>query len=223
MMESTVGARINTLLMLKFSSGSFLVDSGDFGQTVSMVGTVVDQASGRYGRCAEAAADGSAYLTIPSAAFDFGEEPFTIECFFRKAETIRTASIMGHYLATGNKRGWSLAAAFNSNTMNWRYSNNGTTLFTDSFDITTAAWHHAVLERNANGDIRSYFNGAMVNKRSAFGTLFFPSDLPLEILRYNGTNATGTRVDEIRIIKGLALYNSDAGYSNPPAEYGALE
>jgi len=88
-------------------------------------------------------------------------------------------------------------------------------------DVTTTGgtlaantWGRVCLEKNTSGTIRIYIGGVMRAKSTpADSVLLSASDLILHIGQSNGNPPQNIYTDTMCITKGLALYDSDAGYT----------
>lgn len=82
--------------------------------------------------------------------------------------------------------------------------------------LAADTWQHIVIEKNASNKLRFYVDGAMIDSVTlGAGTGgMLTSSSTLKIGPY-GAGATLHWMDECRITKGVARYDSDSGYTVP--------
>lgn len=215
------GAR--TELLLKFSDGQFLTDDSPQKHTITAVaganGAWTSNASGKFGHCAESVASGNGgALHGPASIVNFGAQPFTIEFWGRRSESLRTFAPFGHW-STG-KLGFGIDM-INFNAPRLFLSNTGTSIqatVTLSGSIPNAQFNHWAITRDAAGTVRAFVNGTLRGSAVEFGEIFWAEDVPFRIGAIGGTTSTGSRIDEFRVTKGKALYTEAF---TPPGEYTA--
>jgi hypothetical protein len=94
----------------------------------------------------------------------------------------------------------------------WREITGGTAL-------STSAWTHVRVDRDATGKVRLYKAGAMVASYAYAGEFRqIAQSLNIGIFT-DGSGDYNGYMDEIRILKGVAACGSDSGYTPPTAAY----
>lgn len=214
----------STELLMKFDeSAPPWFDNGPKAQTITPVAgsvALTSTASGKYGRAMLASGTNDSYLQLDPEVVNFGTRPFTVEYWGWRDETLRNGPCLGHYQSTGNKRGWmmdwGLSAAPRLLT-----SVDGVAIVTKtSAGLTNGVWHHFAFCRDASGEYRFFTDGIKRGTTGSFGPstpIFFDPATPFFIGRANNTITSGSRMDELRILVGKALYTDDAGFT-PPGE-----
>lgn len=196
-------------------SASFVDETG---KTITAVGSAqVDTAQSVFGG-ASGLFDGSGdFLTLADdPAWSFGDGPFTIELFVRHSTKNDTTT----YVTQWND-GWAFYIEGGQLKMRVIFFGGSLSDFVYTWAPTLGQWYHVCVERNAAGLARFYIDGVMVaSDPSAIGGLLRDSGSGLAI------GAIGTlglfpaydfsgHMDELRITKGVARYNSNAGFTVP--------
>ncbi|RUU73918.1 hypothetical protein EOD00_39390, partial [Mesorhizobium sp. M7A.T.Ca.TU.009.01.3.1] len=111
-----------------------------------------------------------------------------------------------------------------SNQQDVAYSSNGTgtnNLIGASGGVPLTTWKHLCFERSGT-KLRLYADGVMENSASSIGSsALFDSTAVLAIgMRSTSTTAGfNGHLKELRITKGVARYNNDAGFTPPSAAF----
>ncbi len=94
-------------------------------------------------------------------------------------------------------------------------------LTTTSAGITTTnTWYKVTVEKNTSGVVRIYVGGTMRLKNTPIDSSLFASSTLTLVTNGGGNNAPQeTYIDNVRITKGVALYDSDAGYTPATAAF----
>jgi hypothetical protein len=164
-----------------------------------------------------------------SADWDFGSGPFTVEAWTRN-----TNFASNHRPIVGQGVGWGAGATDNA----WMFGHNDSTgrpifrarvvttertLLSTATAPTVNTWVHMCAERNAAGKLRLYQDGVMVASDSTNFTGAFSACT--QVLEVGAQSIGGLkramvgRMDELRIIKGYAVYDNDAGFTPPVAAF----
>ncbi|WP_167391601.1 LamG domain-containing protein [Mesorhizobium temperatum] len=163
------------------------------------------------------------YLTTPdSEDFNFGTGDFTIEMFARTAATANSNYLLVHAGSSPNiSYIWRCNAA-NQQDVVW--STNGTSTFNlvgASGGVPLTSWKHLCFERSGS-KLRLYADGVMETSSTTIGAnaLFNSSAvLAIGMRSTSTTNGFNGHLKELRITKGVARYNSDAGFTVPIAAF----
>lgn len=214
----------NVVLRLTFDSN--LTDYSDSAHATVYSGTF-DYVAGQFGNAIRnGGAGGSGGLAnsvsvTDDGDFSFGSGDFTVEFWVdRSSGGGFTSAAVGTSNGSGF-RAWSVGITQSGN-LAVRLSANGTAYVINQTSIVSLAagtLHHIVLER-AGTALRVYANGTMYYKGTLTGALHAGSGT----LRINGAelfNNQGAagRIDDLRITKGVARYNSDSGLTVPTEAY----
>jgi hypothetical protein len=172
------------------------------------------------------------------ADWTLGTSDFTFETFWRPADATSvttTQAIFSHYNATGNQRGWTLRYEGGAGTkvLTLYGSSDGTavtTVASGAWTPTAAQWHYICVERSGN-TFRLYTSAAGSGGAAPTGTAsmlvkttnaisFFNSTAPFRLSgEANTTIRMDGYIDEIRLTKNVARYNTDAGILIPTAVF----
>ena len=155
------------------------------------------------------------YLSIPTdAGFQFSTGDFTIEMWVKTA-TATTDVLLDYYTAA--QPGWQLAIT--GGVLQWYTT---AVIKTGAIAVNTDAWVHIAIVRSA-GYLNFYIDGVADGAAVAHTTNL---NYATSILGIGGQVATRSAtydyagyIDDLRIIKGLALYTAD--FSPPTAELTA--
>jgi hypothetical protein len=95
-------------------------------------------------------------------------------------------------------------------------------LDTPTSSITTGAWYHVAIDSNGT-KVRLYINGTPIVSQTPTSTT--AGQPPLAVIL--GRDLLGGRsfngwLDEVRITKGIARYNTDSGFAAPTAAFPRL-
>lgn len=179
----------------------------------------IDTAQFKFGACAGLFAAGSSTCRFPwadDADWHFGSGDFTIETFIRFS-TVGNMGFMSQAGAFAGQVSWWLQRW--SGNLEFGYSADGTatTAFTRAWTPVIDTWYHIVAER-AGGVLRLYVDGAMLGAAGAIAATLHDSTQSLWVGNVNNVSFSGW-LDETRISKGVARYNSDGGYTVPTAAF----
>lgn len=212
----------NVVLRMTFDSN--LTDYSDSAHATSYGGTY-DYVAGQFGNAIRnGGAGGSGGLAnsvgvTDDGDFSFGSGDFTVEFWVdRSTGGGFTSAAVGTSNGSG-ARAWSVGITQSGN-LAARLSANGTAYVINETSIVSlpaGKLHHIVLERSGTA-LRVYANGKMRYKGTLTGSLH-PGSGTLRINGaelFNNQGAAG-RIDDLRITKGVARYNSDSGYVVPTA------
>jgi hypothetical protein len=160
------------------------------------------------------------------ADWTLGAGDFTIEMFIQLDDGATGIFPVTHYNATGNQRAWLIA--FGGTTFQFQATASGsvaaTVIATETFTPTNGAWYYICVERSGN-TFRLYRGtpggtASMVASGTNSMTIFDST----ATLRINGVNggggtALGMFIDELRITKNTARYNTNTNYPVPTAAF----
>lgn len=193
-------------------------DESPVAQAVSVFGAAqVDTAIKKFGtgslKCAVAGTD---YVQVPdNVVFTMGNGDFTMELWWQPQAT------GSHYIMGQGSSGgfaWN-GLAIESNSQRWLQRDFVEVYETTSaFTPTLGQWYYLVMERS--GSIaRLYRDGIMVRKVTIGAGALTDATDPWRMGLFWPGNGTQAHLDEVRVTKGIARYNSDAGTPVPTAEF----
>jgi hypothetical protein len=161
-----------------------------------------------------------------NADWTLGSSDFTVEMFVKLDNGASGGALLTHYNATGSQRAWILN--FDGATFNFQATASGSvgvsTLVTGAFTPTSNTWYYICVERSGT-TFRLYTgtpggSATMLAKATSSMTIF-DSTATLRINGQNGGTGSvlGMNIDELRMTKNTARYNTDAGYAVPTAAF----
>jgi hypothetical protein len=148
---------------------------------------------------------------------DSNSDQFTVECWARFSSiSIYNCTLVGlRYNPGAAQLAWSLDTIATS--LAFSFSTNGSTWT----QITSSDWYHFAVDKDATGKIRLYQNGTMVASATpADSSIHHVGAIALTIgdNPYFGDSMNGW-LDEVRISKGVARYQTDRGFTPPTAAF----
>lgn len=158
----------------------------------------------------------------------FGDGQFTVEMFYKPNTDTNTYKLLcGVFNAAANQKSWGIFHDTSSiaNALVFLVSVNGTTTntamaATPGFNLNgTSPFRHVAVDYNGS-KYRMYCDGVMIDSNSTPRNLFASTAL-FTIGDQSPGNVNPNRgwIDELRITKGVARYNSDAGFTVPASAY----
>lgn len=203
------------LLHLNGTNGSTsFPDSSIHAQAATAVGNAqISTAQSKFGG-ASAIFDGTgdAITVAADAEFEFGTGDYTAECW------IYATTVSTNYRAAisfGNSTsGPCFYAMANTTGKPTFYGASGVGLFNHQTALTANTWHHLALVKQS-GFHYIYLDGVKSTSSASYGPSM-PTGTPVIIGASTSAGAEGLigYIDEVRLVKGLALYTADF---TPPA------
>lgn len=224
--ESAGGGAGEVELLLGFNGsngGTSFLDEGRRVRGVTFTGNVnTSTAQSKFGG-ASAYFDGSGdgLFVAPGPGLLFGTAPFTIEFWFRPQRvTTLQALICQRFGDTGTTMAWSVYHLANSKVEFICYINDTTSInmvSTTSPPVNT--WTHVAVDRDALGTVRLYINGVMEDSEVSITNIRdYRKPISIGMRGETGLPYQGY-IDELRIIKGEAIYGTDAGFTPSAAPF----
>ncbi len=159
--------------------------------------------------------DGANYAS--SVDWNFGSSPFTIECWVNPSAIGANEYLFGWGTFAG-PLSWFLYI-HSSGVAQFIASFDGLTAavtpFTTGFPLSTGTWFAVAVDKGASNKVRIYLNGVMRGNQTGVSTAFFDaSPVPFSIGRETAITALlNGFIEDIRVTKGVARYDSDSGYT----------
>lgn len=182
----------------------------------------LDTAQARFGSSSLRVDGTGDRVTFPSSTdFDFGSEPFTIECFARWS-SLSTASetLVAKWNATLSEKSWSLLVDTSTNTLQLLLSSNGSTTVTkvnESFTPSLNQWYHV----SASFDgvtYRVFVDGAQLGSGDTTAVALHVNTGVLSLGdQADGADPFDGWLDSVRVTKGEALYV--ANFTPPSVDF----
>lgn len=212
-------------LLLHFDEADGSTTTTDFSPNsvpMTFVGNAqIDTAQSRFGGASLLLDGAGDRLTAPTAdIWHFGLEAFTVEAQVRFNGAVTNQAFFGKWLG-GNS--W------------FFYIESGQLMFrcwdgTALRDLAVAwvpgtnIWYHVAADRTGDGTLRLYIDGVMVAKSTTYTHNIPASTEPFVIGAIGNTNTFPAYdfngwMDEVRILRGIAAWATDAGFTPPTAAY----
>jgi hypothetical protein len=189
-------------------------------------GSQLDTAQFKFGT-SSLSVTGTLPLVVFSNSSDFdlsdsNSDQFTIECWAR---------------FTGFNTGYNSLVSRALGPINWRFAafDNGALLFQSSSDgstinvdvrsagaiLTTGIWYHLAVDKDSTGKIRLYRNGVPVGSSTPLDSSIHHAgtiNISIGSVGFGGSAVNGW-IDEVRVTKGVARYQTDASFTPPTAPF----
>lgn len=153
-----------------------------------------------------------------SADWAFGTGAFTVELWFRvKSAWTNGWGLIGKY-TTGGSGKWGLQIS-TAPAFYWYYSSGAAYTFALEATPRPDVWYHVAICRDGSGNLRCFFNGEQRGSTTADSTNYSDTSLPVVLGEYRNENYDQNfngEIDEVRIIKGSALYTTDFQVPDEP-------
>lgn len=163
----------------------------------------------------------SQYVSIAdSDDWNFGSGDFTIECWAKMDTTSSNMMLLSQWGDGGSNGSWALQTNYSTNRLHFYYSTNGSGEVGVYSDITIDTnWHHYAATRSGNS-LYIFFDGVLKNTTDVTGVTFYNSTRSLNIGAYkDGGFLFDGLIDEVRIIKGEAVWTSNFTPASLPYGY----
>jgi hypothetical protein len=155
----------------------------------------------------------------PSTDWDFGNSPFTVECWVQFISTTNQQQFFGIW--SGSDKYWNFSKTATGQ-LSWHITTDG---FTDiavvdaAWGPTTGVWYHVAVDWDGI-KTRAYANGVMLGSDSTSRTIAAsqPGGFPLGVTGYFVFPAN-VFLDELRITKSVARYATDTSFPVPTAAF----
>lgn len=219
---SVTPVAITASLLMHFdgSNGSTtFTDSSENNASVTPFGDAAISTAEKQFGSASGRFDGAGdYLSIPAdSSLNFGTGDYTIEMWVRFDAVGAGNQFLGGQWSSG-QYAWSLAIygsvlAFSPGSNG---SNQAGFVFTDA--PTAATWHHIAITRHA-GVRRHFLDGVFAGSDSDPHNMISTSDLVIGQNGDGGGSYLSGYIDELRIVKGTAIYDTDNDFTPPSAPF----
>lgn len=195
------------------NNGTSFVDSAT-GLTLTRYSAWTTTAKSKFGGASGAFVDAAAYLKT-QGSISFGTEDFTIEAFVNPANHATSSLwrwIVGNSVPASWSGGWVLYMGANGRLS---FYNNGAQL-TSNLYASAGNWHHVAVTRQAG---RLYFFLDGIKDSTSYDLSNAPvvnSNTRQLTVGGDGTLTTNGYLDDVRIVKGAALYTTNFTPLNAP-------
>lgn len=192
-----------------------IVDESPLAQTVTVNGAAqISTTTPKFGTGAlRCTVPGTDFVQVPdNAGFAYGNGDFTMECWWMP--------IVGgnHYIMGQGSAGGFVWNGLMVESGLLQFGNRDFSNPQTAFSPTANQWYLLCVER-ASTVIRLYIDGVMGVKATVGTTALTDATDPFRVGEFFPGFGTNARIDEVRVTKGVARYNSDGGYAVPTAAY----
>ena len=206
---------VDAVLLAHFNgtnTSTTLTDSSLFGRSIVAVGTAqISTAQSKFGG-ASALFDGSGDFIATSGSISLSHlstDDFTIE-FFVRFTALSPVILITKSSGTGAYP-WQIYLDASNKIHARGVGVDGVSMVFDiasATTVTSGAWHHVALTR-AGSSFRLFLNGALEASASSASPLYNDTTTQIYIGAYGtGASSLSGNIDELRILKGLALYTA---------------
>ena len=221
----------NTLVMLNFNGtngATTTTDSSSYGRTVTFKpSTTLSDSQSLSGGTSLLVGNTNGGITIPnSSSLDLGSDDFTIEMFIRPTNDFNYPSVI-EYRNTGSFGGWVLFVDNDGSDTYLRFiaSSNGSSanivnLGDPLKPYTPSAWQHIAVCRQS-GVFSLFMAGNRIGSIAGAGSIYSDTNQILRIGNNNTGQALVGFMEDVRIVKGQALY-SGATYTVPASPLSVI-
>ena len=153
-----------------------------------------------------------------SSAYDFGSGDFTIEAWVYQTAAAGSAAADRHPIVArmqaATDRSWHVGIVESSGAqaLQFSFTTNGSSSTQYEFggDVTINTWHHVAVVRNGS-TVTCYLNGTALGTTGNIGTSSIYAGYSNLTVGYRGLSGQYFQgyIDDLRIIKGYALYTSN--------------
>ncbi|BCG94363.1 LamG domain-containing protein [Mesorhizobium sp. 131-2-1] len=168
------------------------------------------------------------YVSIPDSIdwklASSNSDQYTIEFWFNPHGNVGGGSwLFGH--GDFGDWGWDIDHTQSSgatSALSFNYSSNGSSRTTHDFlnlTISLDTWHFVAISKNSSGKIRAWLDGTLLGSYTPADSSINNSTKALEIGRFIGVTNANSRLDEIRITKGVCRYDVDTSITVPTAAF----
>lgn len=162
---------------------------------------------------------GDRITAVDSEDWNFAAGAFSIDGWFRFDGGVTNQAFMGQW---GGTNAWFYY--IEAGNLLFRANSSGNRDLSVAWVPSTGVWYHVAADRNASGVLRLYIDGVMVAKDAAYNWTIANGSQPFVIGAIGNSNTFPAYdfngwVDEVRVVKGVASWDNDAGFAVPTAPY----
>ena len=191
------------------------IDESPYAHTLTPTLATVSTTSPKFGTgSASFTAGAAARIDVGNAThFQFGADQFTAEAWgYFTAAPSATHAVLSQFASSFNL-GWFFG--FLGGSLSFFYSTSGSNnpSVGASYSPTLNTWIHLAADRDASNVLRVYVNGSVIASATVSSTFFASTQLARIGNDGNFNRPFPGRLDEVRVVRGTALY---AGSFTPP-------
>lgn len=219
------GPAVDLVLMADFDgadAATAFTDQSTHGQTMTFVNQAqLDTAQQKFGT-ASALFDGTTdSITVPMTAgllFDLLNGDCTIEFFYRANTSAGGDALIG--VESSSEFQWQILQSNNNLFMQWSTNGTGWSFLDSGHNITDAVWHHIAMVRNGN-DLDIYMDGVKGTATQDMTAITVHTPASGTVLTIG--SSTDGWIDDLRIVKGLAVYTANFTAPTKPHTFAKTE
>lgn len=194
-------------------------DLSSFNRTITAVGNAhISTAQAKFRRSSlRLDGTGDRITAADSEDWNFAAGAFSIDGWFRFNGGVTNQALLSQWTGTN---AWLFF--INSGNLVFRANSGGDRELTVAFTPSTGVWYHIAVDRNAAGVLRMYVDGVMVAKDAAYTWTIANGSAVLAVGAIGNTGGShdfNGWIDEVRVVKGVASWDNDAGFAVPTAPY----
>ena len=163
---------------------------------------------------------GSEYSVFTGDYSIAANEDFTIDFW---ANTTNPNAVNCPLMMQNSSSGWTLMTYLNNTGAGGASLmfaiNTWDPIYRAQADVASGEWAHCAVTRSS-GDIRAWINGSFIGKKTNSGAVAATRLVIGTDLQYGSpANMLYGKIDEVRFVKGTAVWNSDSDFVPPTAPY----
>lgn len=214
-----VTAETGTVLLLNFTNAS-IIDQTMVNNIETVGDAQLDTSVKKFGTASVKFPSGDALAYDSGMGLGLGTGPFTVELFVRFIDHVNSsgddtnngrASLVRSVAATDDNM---VIQRYNAQ---WQVGTEPTPDIQQSQTLSNGVFYHVAMTRDSSNKLRLFIDGTMLGSDTGFTQNFPENDFYFANLGRTGGNSRKLHgfLDEIRITKGIARYDSDSGFTPP--------
>lgn len=208
-----------TVLLLHFNGSNGSTSDHDYSQSRHTVAFLtnaeISTAASKFGGSSLYVDDttGSRVSMGDSDDWDFGSEPWTLECWFNLSQIGNNNMVIAQKKSTADADNWWSILKNSSDLIEFRAHRAGSDVarYSCSPTLAAATWYHLVYEYDGS-DIRCFLDGIeqTLTETTAYGGTMPTPNAPLTVGSDGDSNSPfHGYIDEVRVSKGVARYTEN--------------
>ena len=211
-----------TTALLNFTNAS-VIDQTMVNNIETVGDAQLDTTVKKFGTASIEFPSGDALQYDSGKGLALGTGPFTVEFFVRFIDNVNAAGADGNnsrasiVRSVGTGSGNMVIQRYSTGTPQWRVGTETSPQIQVDQSLSNGVFYHVAMTRDSSNKLRLFVDGTMLGSATSFTQDFPENDFYFANF---GRAGGGTRflngfLDEIRITKGVARYDSDSGFTAP--------
>lgn len=220
-----VTAETGTVLLLNFTNAS-IIDQTMVNNIETVGDAQLDTSVKKFGTASVKFPSGDALAYDSGMGLGLGTGPFTVELFVRFIDNVNAGGSDGNNSRASIVRSVSAGSGnmviqrYNPSdpgTPQWQVGTEPTPQIKADQNLSNGVFYHVAMSRDSSNKLRLFIDGTMIDSATSFTTDFPENDFYFANLSRTGGSSRFLNgfLDEIRITKGIARYDSDSGFTPP--------